>query len=144
MSLTDPTLAESAWKHKGAIGICALFVIVACLLSFWVGTRKAKEWADSAYLQEREERGKKLVILEAQNEELKQQNEVQAEILRANDAKLKGDAVKFTQLLEERNERIKNIDATNPDDQLCGLCADAARSGFPLSLSTCGRCSTTP
>jgi hypothetical protein len=125
--------------------ILGILVVIALLAgSFWLGTQKGKEWADSEYLREREERNKKLAVLESENDALKKQNEVQAEILRTNDAALRGDAAKFTKLLEERNERIKNIDATDPDDQLCGLCSDAARSGFPLSVSTCGRCSPAP
>lgn len=82
----------------------------------------------------------------AQNELLKVQNEAQAEILKANDSKLNGDAKKLDQILEQRKKQDEEISnsANDIDFQRCQLCQDCKRSGFQLSESFCGRCQNPP
>jgi hypothetical protein len=150
MTLENPTFL---YRHPWATVLGVVLAFFGLLgLAYWLGMQHARAQADSKYLQDREASAKiiaeyeaKEKELEATNTALKQENEIQAKVLKENDAQLKGDADKFTKLLEEeRNERIKNIDNTSPDDQLCGLCADARASGFPLSDATCSRCDSTP
>lgn len=145
-------------RIKVAVILCIILIPVLTLaLAFWLGTRWGGEWSDSKYLLEREQHLQKAAAFEteanrrlenerqlsAENAFLRKTNEMTAEILRANDTKLSGDSVKFTELIEARNNQIREIDAdTNFDSQLCGLCADAERSGFKLSEKFCARCKT--
>lgn len=141
--------------------VAALAVIGAILLGvFYAGVRSAHQWADSKYLQESAKRDKLIAEYEAsaaiheknesqlaaQNALLKKQNEATAEILGQRDKAIAAaSAKKFTDLANERNKQYENIDADgNYDSQLCGLCADAARSGHKLSDSICGRCKGNP
>lgn len=140
-------------RQKVLAGGVVLAAIVAVLLGvFYLGVSKGDGWADSRYLKDREQRMQQIARFEAnekqfaaENALLKKQNEATAEILKANDAKLAGDAKKFTDLLNERNKRYEEIDVdADFNSQLCGLCSDAVRSGFRLSDATCGRCKAAP
>lgn len=148
---TNPTPRQLVARWLIIIGAA----IGLLLFVFYLGTSKARQWADSEYLQKSAERDAKIAALElsaekhrgnadklaAENAFLKKQNEAQAEVLTAQDAQLKGDASKLGKLLDARNKRNEEIDLTTDfDAQLCGMCADFARSGFPLSDQTCGRC----
>ncbi len=143
-------------RTKIIVGLVAFALVIGVLYAmFSFGSRLA----DHRYEQDRKARDARIAVLEAnaarheQNERelaaenalLRKQNEATAEILRANDRILEGNASNLTKLLTERNKRYEEIDADNDfDSQLCGMCSDFASSGFPLSDATCGRCKTTP
>jgi hypothetical protein len=144
----DRFLARSP-RYKITVTASVLAAIAGVLLLvFFAGARHGTEQADSKYLRERDDRMAQIAAYErnaaqlgAENALLKKQNEVTAGILKANDAKIAGDATKFAELLTERNKRYEDIDLdSNFDSQLCGLCSDLASSGFGLSDATCGRC----
>lgn len=129
----------------------ALIVIALFAGVFYWGVRSGDGWAESRYTRERDENLKKIQKFEgnekqlaAENAMLKKQNEATAEILKANDAKLTGDATKFVDLLTERTKRNEAIDLDNDfDTQLCALCDEGKRSGF-APFSFCGRCKAVP
>jgi hypothetical protein len=117
-------------------------------LVYWLGTRHGREWADSEYLQERDKRTAEIAVLEKsadqhaeneriladENNRLKIQNEAAAEILKANDAKIAGDAQKFVDLQKQRELKGNEIQNASGADSVTGLCADAKRAGFNLSF----------
>ncbi len=118
--------------------------IVLAVGAFWLGTAKGRDWADSEYLQEREERMNRIAVHEArekelaqENERLKLENEARAEVLRetdtANEAKK---AEEFQRLQDERKRKSDEIENASPGESLAGLCDDARRSG--VALSFCG------
>jgi hypothetical protein len=137
MSLTEPTLPETAWKHKGAIGIVLIVFTVGLLLAFWFGTQKAAEWADSKYLQEREESTRMLAVIQDQNDKLRMHNDAQAQLFKqidsASDVKKAED---FAKRQEERKQKENEIQNADPATSLSGLCNDARSAGFKLSF--CG------
>lgn len=135
------------------IAVCVL--ILASICSFFAGTRKGRGWADNAYLQEREARREVITKheteaaihlegneqLAAENAFLRAQAKMASEILKKNDAKIIGDTKKFTEFVEERNKKIKEIRLDDDyDNQLCSLCKELKQSGFELSREVCGRC----
>lgn len=145
--------ASQSPRFKTVAAVAVLAVIAGVLaFTFWLGVRSGDGWAESRYLQERDERMKKIErLLEserqlgAENAFLRKENEAQAEILRANDARLALDAKKLDELRELRDEQIRTIDLDNNfDSQLCGLCSDYERAGFRLSDAVCGRCKAAP
>jgi hypothetical protein len=82
--------------------------------------------------------------LAVQNEILRAQTEAQAEILKANDVRIAGNAKKLNQIFEERKKTYENIDAS-PDDihfQRRAVCRDALRAGFRLSDAFCNSASS--
>lgn len=147
MSLENPTWIERRpmWQKAGTI---ILIVIASYVFVFWLGTQKAREWADSEYLQERDKRMAEIAVLEksaddhaknesilaTENSRLKMQNEATAEILKANDAKIAGDAQKFVDLQKQRELKGDEIQNASGADSVAGLCADAKRAGFALSF----------
>jgi hypothetical protein len=165
MSLTQfaNKFDEGTTKQK-FVSVGILFLVVALVLAgvFYWGSVSGRGWADSKYLREREENLKKVdeaikradeadaranerieneKQLSAENQLLKKQNEAVAEILKANDAKLVGDARKFDDLVKQRQDKFDEIDADKDfDAQVCGLCADAEKSGFKLSAAFCAPC----
>lgn len=103
-------------------------------LKVWTAEQKAQDFENLA------------LRFKGQNDVLKLQNEAQAEILKANDKRLEGDAVKLNEILNKRkttNEEISNS-LNDYDYQRCQLCADCKRAGFSLSDSFCGRCQNNP
>lgn len=137
MSLTDPTFTEQIWQHKGRYLIGLTVVAVLVFGAFWYGTQKAREWADSEYLQEREQRMRREAHLEAENEKLRMHNEAQAQLFKqidtANDVKKAED---FAKRQEERKRKEDEIQNADPAASLSGLCDDARSAGFKLSF--CG------
>ncbi len=142
-------------KIIGSLVIVGVLVVIA-LGFMYAGYRLAHRWSDSAYLENEKKRDKQITDLEAsaaqheknetqlaaQNSLLKKQNEATAQILEQRDKTAAVEAAKkLTELNAERAKRFDDIDAdANYDDQICGLCADAAKSGFPLSKDFCKRC----
>lgn len=135
-----------------------VILLILIPVAFWFGTVKSREWADSEYLQDRIENEKKINQLEQsandahtradtfakENAGLKFQNEAQAEILKANDEKLRGDAKKLDELNDKRNQKNEEIANTPDADNNCAACADFERAGFPLNNPECRRCKATP
>lgn len=73
------------------------------------------------------------------NHLLKQQIEIQAEVLRQNDARLAGNAQKLTKLLEERNHTFGEIEGVvEIEEQIRRMCEDAKEAGFSFSEKLCG------
>jgi len=140
------------------VGILLLVCLGALLTAYIFGRIHGRAASDDQYLADRDANLAKVAVAEssaaqhikneqqlaAENALLKKQNEATAEILKQSDAKLNGDAANLTKLLDERNKKYDEIDAdTDFDNQLCGMCADFAKSGFRLSDATCGRCKAT-
>jgi cell division protein FtsB len=130
-------------------GIAVLLVVGVLAFVFWLGARSGDGWAESRYIRERDERLKKIAVLEeserqlgAENALLKKQNEAVAEAYeQADTARTREAAQAFTELLAERNKRLHEIDLdADFDSQICGLCSDAAKAGFQLSDEFCKRC----
>lgn len=146
------TLANPNWIERRPMWQKVAFILggIALILGlvFWAGWSWSRSWADSEYLQQREENVKKMAALEAsadehakkaadfekENNRLKMQNEATAEILKANDAKIAGDAQKFVDLQKQRELKENEIQNTSGADSVAGLCADAKRAGFTLSF----------
>lgn len=144
------------------VGVFLGILAIAFGAVFYLGTISGRGFAESKYLKEREETMKKVDAAErkaadfeasatkhetnerqlaAENEILKRQNDATAEILKANDARIAGDAKKFDELNKKRQAKFDEIDADNDfQNQVCGLCADAASSGFKLSADFCRLC----
>jgi uncharacterized protein HemX len=151
---------NSSAKTKWGAGVFVLTFIALMLGgAYWLGQIHAREAADSEYLQKREETLQKardaeiranFYLEESQkhakeNEALKRQNEIQAEILRANDAQIKGDARKLDEIFQEGQRRNEEIisDTRDVDAQFCSLCNELKSAGF-ANLSQCGRCEAAP
>ncbi len=150
-------------RQKTALFITATLIVLLVVIgiplaTYYIGKSAARATAENDYLRDRDKNLKKIETLEqqaarhaenekqlaAENALLKKQNEATAEILRANDAVLRGDTTKFTELLEKRNEKLKEINADDDfDSQLCGLCADGIQSGL-RPFSFCERCQANP
>lgn len=120
----------------------AVIGILLLLLAFWFGTRKGREWADSDYLRERDERMKVIAVheenerrLAMENEKLRLENEAKAEILReidsANEAKRAQDFQKSQDARKAKSEEIENA---SPGESVAGLCDDAKKAGLKLSF----------
>jgi len=133
--------------------IVAAAVIAVLAGVFYIGTRAGDGWAESRYSQERDENLKKIAKFEqnerqlaAENSLLKKQNEATAEILANADKKRAAEQAKaFADLATDRTKRYEEIDLDGDyDSQLCGLCADAERTGHKLSDTLCGRCKANP
>jgi cell division protein FtsL len=103
-------------------------------------SRTSEAWAAEQRAQEFE---RNALRYKAQNDLLRVQNEAQAEILKANDRKLEGDATKLVEILKERRETSERISQSidDADHQRCSLCADARSAGFRLSAELCANCS---
>lgn len=144
-------------KRKIITALVVIGVLAAMAFGLmYAGYRISHTWADSEYLRKEAERDKKIAVLEAdadrhlknetqlaaENSLLKKQNEALAEVYKAADTKTERDAAdKFAARTAEQAKRLADIDAdANYDSQICGLCADAKRSGFPLSADFCRRC----
>lgn len=147
MSLDNPTWIERRPTWQRVVAILGGIALILGLV-FWLGLTWGRSWADSEYLREREKRLAEIAVLEksaddhAKNEQvlaeennrLKMQNEATAEILKANDAKIAGDAQKFVDLQKQRELKGNEIENTSGADSVAGLCADARRAGFNLSF----------
>ena len=147
MSLENPTFLERRpmWQKVGIV-IGGIALILGGV--FWLGLSWGRSWADSEYLQQREENMKAIALaeksaddhaakaaeFEKENNRLRAQNEATAEILKANDARIAGDAQKFVDLQKQRELKGDEIQNASGADSLAGLCADAKRSGFELSF----------
>ena len=148
-----------AWSPRQKVIAGAVIIGVLTILAFglmYAGYRVGTDWADSEYLRKSAEREKRIAVLEAnaerhikneaqlaaENSLLRKQNQAVAEILDQRDrAQAAEEARKFTELANERNKRYQDIDTdADYDSQLCGLCAEASRSGHKLGESLCGRC----
>lgn len=143
---------EKTPRQKTWIIFSVLVAITAVFgFIFYLGFQFGHGWADSDYLQEREKIMGKIAEsetrakvheenetqLKAQNEILKKQNEATAEILKANDARIKGDAQKFEELNRQRTAKLEEINADNDyASQIKGICRDYRESGFG-ELSFC-------
>lgn len=122
--------------------VIVIGVLILLGLAFWLGTSYGQSWADSKYLQEREERSKQIAVHEAkekelaiENERLKLANEAAAEIQRqtdtANEAKR---AQEFQRLQDERARKGQEIENATPAENFTALCADAKAAGLKLSF----------
>ncbi len=131
----------------------AILIIVGAVIAgvFYLGVRSGDGWASSRYVKERDQLQDTIRRhednerqLAGENALLKKQNEAAAEMLKANDAKLAGDATKFADILIERNRRYEDIDADRDfDTELCMLCREGRSAGF-APFSFCGRCKADP
>jgi uncharacterized protein HemX len=141
--------SQTPRKKAGTVVIVILVMLIIAAALIGLGTYLGHQWADSKFLQEREQRLQQMAVLQAsadqhaaneqklaaQNEQLKQQNEAAAEILAKNDAKIAGDAQKFADDLKKQREQKENeIQNTSDADTRAGLCADAKSAGFNLSF----------
>jgi septal ring factor EnvC (AmiA/AmiB activator) len=147
-SLANNFDAKTPGAKAGVVAIFILIVLVFVALLLFLGSRLGRSWADSEYLQQRDENLKKIAVLQAsadqhaqneqtlakENERLKAQNEATAEILKQNDAKIAGDAKKFEDLQNQREQKQNEIQNANDTDTRAGLCADAKSAGFNLSF----------
>lgn len=144
----DRILAWAPRKKVIAVGIALLSIAIVLFVAFRFGVNYGEGWTADKYIRERDARLKEIerykaneIQLAAENSLLRKQNEATAEILKANDKKIAGDAAKFAELLSERAKRMQDIDLDkNFDSQLCGICTDSAKAGFPLSEEFCKRC----
>lgn len=141
MSLESPNFLERRPKWQ-VIGAIMLLVIGSYVLVFWLGTRQGKEWSDSEYLADREERTKQIAVLESKEKELAQENEVlrkkheaQAEMLRQTDTAAEAKrAQEFQKNQDERAKKGEEIENATPAENVNGLCADAKAAGLKLSF----------
>lgn len=123
------------------------WIVTALVLAggmFWLGTSYGRSWADSEYLQEREERIKQIAVhqenekrLYWENEKLKSENEIKAQLLRESDTAAEAQrASEFQRLRDERERKYDEIEHADPDTSIAGLCKDAQAAGIRLSF--CG------
>lgn len=123
-------------------------------LSGWI-TASFSEWKHRRFLEQVAEKDKKVEKnlaerdkfkveadkLKIENSLLRQQQEATAEVLRANNKKLEGDAEKLKLINEERQKKYEEINRdVDVTVRRCTVCADYARAGFKLSAEFCGQC----
>jgi hypothetical protein len=131
---------SARWRIFAPIAIAVVLIVLA--VAFGLGASYGRSWADSEYLQEREERMNRIAVHEAkekelalENERLKLENESKAEILRetdtANEARR---AEEFQRLQDERKAKGEEIENATPAENLSGLCDDARKAGLKLSF----------
>lgn len=122
--------------------IAVVLILGSYVGVFWLGTIKAREWADSEYLQEREERTKQIAVHQArekelywENEKLKSENELKAQLLRDSDTAAEAKrASEFQKLRDKREQKYDEIQNADPDTSAAGLCKDAKAAGIKLSF----------
>jgi ABC-type lipoprotein release transport system permease subunit len=163
LRFTPGSLLKLPITKKIAVGFAALIVFAALLYGFKLGFNELLDYlVTKRFYRQEKKRFEQIKKYEAEAAELKKevekhihneqklatenavlrhQNELTAEILRNNDAQLKGDAEKLAQILKNKLEKINEIE--NLDDfnaNVCALCADVRASGFRLSAEFCGNC----
>lgn len=79
---------------------------------------------------------------DAENDLLRQQAEINAQLLRESDiARRRDQAAKLNQIIEERKNEIEKIQSvTDYGSNVCALCDDLARTNPEWQLSFCGKC----
>lgn len=134
MSLESPNFLERRPKWQ-VVGAIVLLVLASYGFVFWLGTIKAREWADSDYLVEREERMKREAVLEQENEKLRLENEAKAEVLRTADTAAEAKRLQeFQKRQDERAKKSEEIKNATPEETASRLCADAKASEVKFSF----------
>jgi len=141
MSLENPTWLEKRPLWQKVLTV-AVLIIGSYAIVFWWGTKAAEGWAESAYLENRKKSEAIIAqhelnekIMAAKNEELRLQNEAQAELLKTADSAADAKRIaEFQKLQDERKKKSDEIENANPGESLAGLCDDAKRAGIALSF----------
>lgn len=137
------------WFAAAAISGFILFNLSGWLMASWSEFRHnqfvrevaAKENQIAKDLAERDRYKAEADKFKTENSLLKQQQEATAEILRANDKKLEGDAEKLTLINKERQEKYEEINSdVDVNVRRCTVCDDYGRAGFKLSAEFCDQC----